>query len=123
MKSYSKTPLFLMELILMLLFFSFSAAICLQIFAGAKRISEENRRLDYAVMQAQTVADYWKASHGNLKATADRMGANVETDKFMISEDWFEMTCSAEGSTADIVVLNEGEEIFSLVCEAVMLDG
>lgn len=122
MRTYSKTPLFLMELILMFLIFSLSAAICLQVFAGAKRISEESRRLDYAVTQAQTAAEYWKASHGDLQKTAEQMGTSVESDGFYISNDWFEMVFSAEDSAATIVVLNEGEEIFTLNCKAVILD-
>ena len=56
MKTRSKTPLFLMELIIMLLVFSVSAAVCLQVFSGARKISEESRKLDAAVMQAQTIA-------------------------------------------------------------------
>lgn len=123
MRTHSKTPLFLMELILMLLFFSISAVICLQIFAGAKNISEESKRLDYAVIQAQTAAEYWKASHGDLQETAERMGVSAEKDGFSVCKDWFEMIFSAEDSAASIIVLDEGEEILSLTCEAVMTDG
>ena len=73
MKTRSKTPLFLMELIIMLLVFSISAAVCLQVFSGAKKISEESRKLDAAVIQAQTIAECWKASHGDLKETTEMM--------------------------------------------------
>ena len=57
MRTHSKTPLFLMELIIMLLVFSVSAAICLRVFTGAKKIADESRRLDAAVMMAQTAAE------------------------------------------------------------------
>ena len=65
MRNRSKTPLFLMELVIMLLVFSVSAAVCLQVFSGARNISAESRRLDLATMEAQKAAEYWKASHGD----------------------------------------------------------
>ena len=124
MRTHSKTPLFLMELIIMLLVFSVSAAICLQVFVGARRISEESHRLDVAVMQAQTAAEYWKASHGDLEETAECMGALPEGNRFSVyyEEEWFRMNFVCEGTTAHIVVLNGEDEIFSLTSEAVMLD-
>lgn len=125
MRTHSKTPLFLMELIIMLLVFSVSAAICLQVFAGAKRISEESRKLDAAVIHGQTAAEYWKASHGDLDKTAAMMGALPNEDGFVVydEENWLHMAFTCEGATADIVVFSGETEIFSLTCEAVMIDG
>ena len=124
MRTHSKTPLFLMELIIMLLVFSISAAICLQVFAGARRISDESHRLDVAVMQAQTAAECWKASHGDLKETAERMGTVPENDGFVLfHEEEMKLEFQCEDMTAYIVVLSGEEEVFSLTCEAVMSNG
>ena len=124
MRTHSKTPLFLMELIVMLLVFSISAAICLQVFAGARRISDESHRLDVAVMQAQTAAECWKASHGDLKETAERMGTVPENDGFVLfDEEEMKLEFQCEDMTAYIVVLSGEEEVFSLTCEAVMSNG
>ena len=124
MRTHSKTPLFLMELIIMLLVFSVSAAICLQVFAGARRISDESHRLDVSVMLAQTAAESWKASHGDLNETAERMGAVPENNGFVLldEEEGIELEFRCEEMTANIVVLSGGEDIFSLNCEAVMSD-
>ena len=125
MRTHSKTPLFLMELLIMLLVFSVSAAICLQVFAGARRISEESRRLDAAVMLAQTATETWKANHGDLEETAADMNVIPDEDGFVLydEENSLHMEVVTENATANIVVFGGEEEIFSLVCEAVMVDG
>lgn len=125
MRTHSKTPLFLMELIIMLLVFSVSAAICLQVFAGARRISDESHRLDIAVMQAQTAAECWKAAHGDLEDTAEKMGAEPENNGFRIydAENDLILNFTSENTTAEIAVFNGEKVIFSLNCEAVMVDG
>ena len=122
MKTRSKTPLFLMELIIMLLVFSNSAAVCLQVFSGAKKISEESRKLDAAVMQAQTIAECWKASHGDLKETTEMMNVIPAETGFKVYDEesqlYTEVYC--EGDTMNITVFNDEEEIYSLTCKAVM---
>ncbi len=60
MNSRSKTPLFLMELVIMLLVFAISAGICLKVFVEGKRISQESYELDKACMQAQRAAEFWQ---------------------------------------------------------------
>lgn len=58
----SKTSLILMELILVVLFFSLSATIYARIFAGAYRISEEAADRTQAALLAQKVAENFYAS-------------------------------------------------------------
>ena len=125
MRIHSKTPLFLMELVIMLLVFSVSAAICLQVFACAKRISEDSGRLDAAVIQAQTVAECWKATHGDLEKTAEMIGVSVAENGFIVydEENQLSLEFTCEGPRADMIVRSEEKEIFSLCSEAVMIDG
>ncbi|MBQ7103597.1 MAG: hypothetical protein IJN89_06020 [Anaerotignum sp.] len=125
MKTRSKTPLFLMELIIMLLVFSVSAAVCLQVFSGAKKISEESRKLDAAVMQAQNIAECWKASHGNLNETAEMLFVIPDETGFKLydEENWLHTEVICEDAVINIAVFSGEEEIYSLACEAVMIDG
>ena len=51
----NKAPLALIEQTVMLLIFSVAAALCLQAFAWANRISCENAARDEAVLQAQNI--------------------------------------------------------------------
>ena len=125
MRTRSKTPLFLMELIIMLLVFSISAAVCLQVFSGAKKISEESRKLDAAVMKAQTIAECWKASHGDLEETAEMLNVIPDETGFKVYDEenqlHTEVFCKDE--TMNIAVFSGVEEIYSLSCKAVMADG
>ena len=125
MKTRSKTPLFLMELIIMLLVFSISAAVCLQVFSGAKKISEESRKLDAAVMQAQTAAECWKASYGDLEKTAEMLHVIPSDTGFKLydEENWLHTEVFCEDATMNITVFSGEDEIYSLSCEAVMIDG
>ena len=125
MKTRSKTPLFLMELIIMLLVFSISAAVCLQVFSGAKKISEESRKLDAAVMQAQTIAECWKASHGDLEETAEMLDVIPREAGFKLydEENWLHTEAVCKDTEINISVFSGEEEIYSLTCEAVMIDG
>ena len=125
MRTRSKTPLFLMELIIMLLVFAVSAVVCLRVFAGAKQISEDSARLDAAVIQAQTAAEYWKTNHGDLEETAKDMGVLSDDNSFTVydEENELHLDFSCEGAVADIIVLSGEKEIFSITCEAVMIDG
>lgn len=106
----------------MLLVFSISAAICLKVFTGAKKISDESRQLDAAVLMAQTAAEYWKATHGDLEDTAEMMGAIPKENRFVVrdEENWIYLEFTSEDMTANIDIKNGEENIFSLTCEAVM---
>ena len=54
--SSSRSGLLLMEIILPILFFSLISALCLQVFVKAHTLSQDTRKLDAAVRQADSVA-------------------------------------------------------------------
>ena len=54
--SSSRSGLLLMEIILAILFFSLISALCLQAFVKAHTLSQDTRKLDAAVRQADSVA-------------------------------------------------------------------
>ena len=72
----NKTPLVLMELVIMLLVFSVAAGLCLRAFAGAERISRTGAEDDRAIAAAQNGAELTKFYAGDLEtAAAERGGA------------------------------------------------
>lgn len=69
-KRMSKSALFLMELLIVILFFSLTAAICMQIFSQAKITADKASELSAAITEAQNAAELYKANGGNLVLTA-----------------------------------------------------
>lgn len=58
----SKSSLFLMELIIVLMFFALSAAICMKVFSSAKVKTDMSRNMTNASFAAESLAETWKAS-------------------------------------------------------------
>lgn len=63
-KRHSRTGLLLMEIILAILFFSVAAACCLQVFAGASRLSHRAKQLKLAVNSTENLLQQLKAVEG-----------------------------------------------------------
>jgi len=57
----SKSAVFLFELMVIILVFTIAAAVCAQIFASAFAMSKESRNLTMSSINAQTVAERFKA--------------------------------------------------------------
>lgn len=74
----SKAPLSLMEQLIMVLVFALAAAVCVQAFVLADRLSVKNERRDQAVLRAETVAEVYKNCRGDSGAAAGKMGGSVE---------------------------------------------
>lgn len=66
----SRSGLFLMEMITVILFFSICAAICVSAFAKARVTADSSRTLNDAVIQASNTAEAYKAADGDLQKTA-----------------------------------------------------
>ena len=62
----SKTPLALMEQVVMVLVFALAAALCLRVFVFSNRMSQRNESIDHAVLLAQNTAETVKA-HGGVR--------------------------------------------------------
>ncbi len=90
----SKTPLALMEQVVMVLVFALAAALCLQVFELADRTSRRNEAIDRAVQVCQTAAETLKAAGGDVahaqQAAAARMGGAVEEGLWYVlyNENW-----------------------------------
>lgn len=73
-RTKSKSSLFLLEFTFAILIFSLSAAICMQVFASAKRTSQNSDELSSALVCAQSAAEAFKATGGSLDAVASILG-------------------------------------------------
>lgn len=63
----SKSSLFLLELIIALLFFSLASTVCIRLFVKAHTITVHTRNLNYAVTQAQNLAEAFLGLDGDMK--------------------------------------------------------
>lgn len=136
----SKTSLFLMELIIAILFFSLSCAVCIQLFFKAHHVSRKSEDLSSAVLWCENVAELFRGCDGDMS----EMTALLEdTDHFRITtdaddefsiffdEDWnpiteashvtYEIQCEIydkdDFQTAVITALDGSEELYSLTSE------
>lgn len=73
--SRSKSGLFLMELIIVVVFFAICAAICMKVFAQAKKYNDTGYQLNNATVLCQNCAECFRAYDGNVIKTADKLGA------------------------------------------------
>ena len=79
----SRSGLFLMEMITVILLFSICAAICVSAFAKARVTADNSRTLNDAVIQASNTAEAYKAADGDLQKTAELI--NGAADSSMIA--------------------------------------
>ena len=80
----SKTSLFLMELIIAILFFSLSCAVCIQLFFKAHHVSRKSEDLSSAVLWCENVAELFRGCDGDM---AEMTALLEDTDHFRITTD------------------------------------
>jgi len=137
MKTRSKTALFLMELILVIAFFAISTSVCMRIFVYAKTTSDYSRNLSSASLSAQSAAECFKGTNGDVKKTKEMLGARdfenglrVWYDEKFIATGDEDSACftlflvplyeKGDKNCADISVVDQsGEVLFSLQAKAV----
>lgn len=74
-----KATLFLMELVLVIFFFSICAAICVNIFGSVQTMADNSENVSRAAVEARSAASCFKAAEGDLEQTALLLNG-VETD-------------------------------------------
>lgn len=133
-RSKSKSRLFFIEILIIIVFFSICAGVCMNLFAKAKLISAESSDLTKGVLEAQTAAEAIKAK-GNSPELEELLGAFWEDDALKVYYDgeWnkvspeeapvYEMAIyftQEQGLlTAKIQVLKGGREFHSLETKTV----
>lgn len=79
-RTSSKSSLFLLEMIFVILFFSLAAAVCVSLFAQAHTLSVQSSDLNAAVLRAQSTAECVKArgeDFASLLPGTEREGENA----------------------------------------------
>ena len=73
----SKSPLALMEQVIMVLVFALAAALCLQVFAFSNQASRRNAAIDRAVTLCQTAAETLNAAGGDMAYAQEKAMAKL----------------------------------------------
>ena len=109
MKRKSRSELFLLELIIVILVFAISAAACTSVLARAYVTSRESRELDFAVRSARSCTELMKAWRGDTDKCAERLGGQSEGVTLTVYSDG-EMAGAAEENAAYSMTaaLNDG---------------
>jgi type II secretory pathway pseudopilin PulG len=129
--SVSSSGPFLIELLIGFAVFALAAAICVQIFVGAQQISNESSNLNSAMIRAQSGAEIFKASGGDLSEVRKYFDSDWQPVAHSISDQHeelhsaeFVLTINSNRAEigyieADVVVSDmSGNVIFSLVVAA-----
>lgn len=124
MRQRGKSGLFLLELILAIGLFAFSAAVCLQLFAHAHLTVEQASDLNQAVLEARSAAACYQASQGDLELVAAQMDGWVTEGQAVVDYDgnWspvaqtatYRLTVTLDGQEATIVVTKADAPIYTL---------
>jgi Tfp pilus assembly protein PilV len=118
----SKSAIFLFELMVVILVFTISAAICTSIFAKAYRFSEDSENLTMAVIRAESAAEAFKASSDDERSPGELY--YDESWKSVASKDdacfQIVLSPSKQGnlSVCDIGVYKGDENIYNLEVKA-----
>lgn len=119
----SKSALFLMELLIAILVFAFTSAICMRIFVFAKLTTDVAGELNSAVTIIQNAAECYKAYNGDKEKMLDTLNWDTEiTADGYVEYDIdgnliFKLTPDANESNKCFMAvysISSGEEIFSL---------
>ncbi len=97
-----KATLFLMELVIVIFFFSICAAICVNIFGSAQQMADNSENLSRAAMEARSAASCYKAAEGDLAETA-RLLEGIQTENSVLV--YFDEAWNRTG--------NSGEALFA----------
>lgn len=124
----SKSRLFLIEMVVIILFFSIAAAVCTNMFAQAKAVSAQSTELTMALMEAQEAAETFKSAGGDPMAVGEKLGAQEDGESLVayFNEAWertdgqsaysMKMDFSAENGLrrAEISMYKGNEEIYRI---------
>ncbi len=85
-----KATLFLMELVIVLFFFSICAAICANVFGAAHQMAVNSDALSRGSMEVRSAASCYKAAEGDLQNTARLLNGVAEADSVYVyyDKDW-----------------------------------
>lgn len=83
----SKSPLIMLEQLLMLLVFALAAALCLQAFVLADSLSKSTGHQDSAILEVQKAAETIKHCGGDMGKAAEMLGGQLNEKLLQVSSD------------------------------------
>ncbi len=84
MQKTKRTSLFLVELIVAILFFSLSVAVCIRLFSVSHLKSKEAEYRDIALIQAQNFIEFFKINEGDSTETIELTYAKkIDEDSYI----------------------------------------
>ena len=92
----SKTPLALMEQLVMVVVFALAAALCVSCFVAADRLSRRSALRDEAVSAAQTAAETVKGCRGDLEQAAARLDGQWNGETVAVHNDSYTLVVETE---------------------------
>ncbi|MCL2538821.1 MAG: type II secretion system GspH family protein [Oscillospiraceae bacterium] len=106
----------MIELIVVTAVFSISAAVCLRIFFLSHQLTVESRNLSHASIEVQSAADCYKAAGGDILATADLLGAQLDPNGALLMhyDDLWKRVYESEAASFSVSV-REAEQGYSVV--------
>ena len=116
----NKSPLVLMEQLIMVLVFALTAAMCVGIFLKSNQTSQDTQFRDGAVLMAQNGAETVKSCAGDLEETARILeGTVINGEVFVESEGYLMVITAVDSETsglgqAEICVSTDGILIYTL---------
>ncbi len=112
MGSVSKNALFLLELMLMLLIFSLSAAACVRIFSHARSLTDQSSALSHGVIKTQSAIAAYQYAQGDVEKAASVFAedkAEVTAEGFTVYYDATWAACSETEGVYQLTLVQEGD--------------
>lgn len=109
---HSKSALVLMELIIVILFFSLASTVCIRLFSKAHLLSKQTVNENHAVIQAQNLAECFLATEGDIaqiKALFPSALPDTSDDTVILlfNKDWQE--CNQESAVYCAELISQPE--------------
>lgn len=116
----SKSGLFLMELIGVILIFAIASGVCVQLFVRAHFVSNDSTNLNMALTQMGNTETCLYGTKGDLEKVAELMDGRIENQTFVLyyNQDW-EPINHIEDATFQLMVSENGSEEFELQCTVI----
>ncbi len=108
-----RSSLFLMEMIVAILFFSLTAAICVRIFVKSHTLEANSRKLNHAVNAASSVAEIFRSEENPLFFLSEQFPqGSAEESSYTIYYDEFWDVCALENASYTVVLETEFSDSF-----------
>lgn len=103
MRDHLKIRLVLMELVIALLFFSIAVSVCIQPFILSYTKSREAKQLNQSVFMAQSIAEIYKNSKGDVKEVAEYYNAEIQESEYVLYLDDDGVLCDKENQILEVI--------------------